>query len=365
MSIPKMMRAAQITAYNEPYEIREVPVPSKLEPHDVLIKVAVASNCHTDFNVTRGVWSTPLPCTGSHEGSGTVVALGSAVPPEVLKVGDRVMGGMLVHPCGTCEDCVGPNANAVYCASKGGFAGVTADGFYAEYVRVDSRHTAKLPTNVSLVEASPLACAGRTVWTALKIAGVNAGQTVAIVGSGGGLGHLAIRFAKALGINVVGIDVRDEALTISKESGADLVVDSREGDAAVISAVHGATNGRGAPATINISFARESVALSCAITKVHGTVVQVAEPDMVVIPPDELVFRDIRIRSLLIASGEDSRDMLDCVSKHGICVKTNLFHGIENVHAVVKASHSAHRAGKNCLVIDMEQVQNDLGRSTT
>ncbi|KAK7756003.1 hypothetical protein SLS62_001946 [Diatrype stigma] len=361
------MRAAQVVAFHEPYQIREVPVPSELQPHDVLIKVAVASHCHTDFNVAKGHWATPLPCTGSHEGAGTVVAVGAAVSDSrLLAVGDRVMGGMLVHPCGSCDDCAGPEeTNRQYCARMaGGYNGVTADGFFAEYVRTDARHTARLPDAIPLVEASPLACAGRTVWSAIRRAGLGAGQTLAIVGSGGGLGHLAVRFAKARGLKVVGIDVRDEGLEVSRQSGADWVVDARIGKAAVVEAVRAVTPGRGgADATMTVSFARESTALACAVTRMHGTVLQVAEPDVVEIPPDELVFRDIRVRSTLIASGDESRDMLAFVAEHGIRVKTRLFYELDSIFDLVGEAQSSAMTGKACLVIDPEQVKADTDRA--
>lgn len=267
----------------------------------MLIKVAVASHCHTGFNVARGHCATPLPCTGfSHEGAGTVVAVGTAVPHYAhrpLAVGDRVMGGMLVHPCGSCPGCAGPReTDRQYCASTavaaaaaaGGYDGVTADGFYAEY----ARHTARLPDAIPLVEASPLACAGRTVWRAVLKTGLgaSAGQTLAVVGSGG------------------------------------------------------------ADAMMTVSFARESTAPACAATRMHGTVLQVSEPDVAEIPPDELVFRAIRTRGTLIASGDESRDMLGFVAEHGIRVKTTLFYGLDGIFDLVREARSSTMTGKACLV---------------
>lgn len=357
MALPKLMRAAQVVAFNEPYQIRGVPVPSELQPHDVLIKVAVASNCHTDFNVIRGNWNTKLPCTGSHEGAGTIVAIGSAI--SHLAIGDRVMGGMLVHPCGTCHDCTGPETNRQYCAKMEGYNGVTADGFYAEYVRTDGHHTVKLPDQIGFVDASPLACAGRTVWRAILQTELGEGQTLAIIGSGGGLGHLAIQFAKGRGLNVIGIDIRDEGLEISRQSDAAWVVDARDGKHAVVKMVQAVTGGNGADSTMTLSFARDSTALACAITRMHGTVIQVAEPDVVEIPPDELVFRDIRIRSTLIASGEESKDMLEFVAKNGIHVKTNLFYGLDSIFDLVREAHTSKMTGKACLVIDEDLVKAD------
>ncbi|KAI4936670.1 hypothetical protein J4E86_011287 [Alternaria arbusti] len=92
-SLPSKMWAAQVISFNEPYKVHEIPVPSELAPHDLLVKVAVASLCHTDFMVSSGAMGTPLPCTGSHEGAGTVVATGTSVTQ--FAVGDRVMAGIL------------------------------------------------------------------------------------------------------------------------------------------------------------------------------------------------------------------------------------------------------------------------------
>ncbi|KAH8898595.1 GroES-like protein [Thozetella sp. PMI_491] len=355
MAIPKTMKAAQIVAYSEAYQIREVPVPAELQPQDVLIKVAVASHCHTDFEVVKGHWQTPFPCTGSHEGSGTIVAVGRDV--SGLTIGDRVMGGMLSRPCGNCFDCTGPETNRQYCTSMEGYPGVSCDGFFAEYVRCDARHTVKLPPQVSLIEASPFACAGRTVWRALQLTGLTEGQTVAIIGCGGGLGHLAVRIAKALKLKIIGVDNRDEALSLAKSCGVDVLLDARDDKTALVSAARAATGGFGADCTISLSFARESPALACAITKMHATVIQVAEPEVIEIPPDELVFRDIRIRSTLIASGDESREMIDFFAKHNIHVDTQLFYGIEKISELVNWAHQNRSVGKGCLVLDQGQLQ--------
>jgi propanol-preferring alcohol dehydrogenase len=180
-----------------------VPVPKDLSPNDLLIKVAVASLCHTDFMVQEGIMGTKLPCTGSHEGAGTVVATGSDV--KGFQVGDRVMSGIIYHPCRACKDCLGPENYSQYCAHSDGYLGVTAPGFFAEYARIDASQAAKMPDRVSFQTAAPLACAGCTVWRGIILTDPKAGEWVAIVGSGGGLGHLGTQFAKARGLNVIGV----------------------------------------------------------------------------------------------------------------------------------------------------------------
>jgi propanol-preferring alcohol dehydrogenase len=225
--------------------------------------------------VLEGIMGTKLPCTGSHEGAGTVVATGSNV--EDYKVGDRVMSGILYHACGSCADCLGPENYSHYCIHQKGYQGVTEQGFFADYARIDAAQAAKLPDSVMFETAAPLACAGRTVWRGVILAGLKKGEWLAIVGSGGGLGHLGLQFAKALGLNVVGIDARDEGIELTKSGGADVVVDARIGHEKVVEEVRKVTNGEGVTATVNVSDNEKAMATSCAITKMHGTVIQIAQ----------------------------------------------------------------------------------------
>lgn len=154
---------------------------------------------------------------------------------------------------------------------------MTHDGFFAEYAIADARTSSKLPNAVSFETAAPMACAGSTVWRAVLQAELKEGLWLAIVGSGGGLGHLGIQFAKALGLKVIGIDARDEGLALSKKFGADVVIDARKGDEAVIKEVHKVTGDLGADASITVSDAKTAAATACALTKMHGTMVQVAQ----------------------------------------------------------------------------------------
>jgi propanol-preferring alcohol dehydrogenase len=130
-------------------------------------------------------------------------------------------------------------------------------------------------------------------------AGLKAGEAVAIVGAGGGLGHLGIQFAKALGLRVIAIDARDEALQLAKECGADAVVDARNGKEKVVEEVKKVTAGEGAHATLNVSDHETAAATSASVTKMHGILVQIAQPENVIVPFQELVFRDIRIHGSL------------------------------------------------------------------
>jgi propanol-preferring alcohol dehydrogenase len=196
------MEAVQVVQFGKPYEVNDVEIP-KLDdsyPFDILVKMRVASYCHTDSMVEAGTGSfnTRLPCTASHEGAGIIVELGAKAKQQGFKVGQRVMCGLTVHPCDECQDCIGEaKTHHQYCNNIDGYIGLHLDGCFAEYAKVDSRSTTPLPDQVSFLAAAPLACAGRTIWRGIQQANLCQGQTLAIVGSGGGLGH----FSKGLLLN--------------------------------------------------------------------------------------------------------------------------------------------------------------------
>ncbi|TGJ87322.1 hypothetical protein E0Z10_g1456 [Xylaria hypoxylon] len=352
-SLPSEMRALQVTEFNSPYELRTIPVP-KPGPHDLLVRVAVASYCHTDSMVAAGIFKSKLPQTASHEGSGTVCAVGDSV--SSFKIGDRVMCGIPLHPCGECEDCTGPiESHRQYCAQTTGHIGVTTQGCAADYAIADARTTTKLPDSVTFMSAAPLACAGRTVYRAVLQTELKPGQWVAIVGSGGGLGHLGIQFARAMGLKVIAIDARDEGLALSKDHGADVVVDGRREKADVVKEVQSVTGGKGADSAIVLADHTE--ALATAITKMHGTVVQVAQPDNISVPFAEIIFRDIRFKGTLVASPEESEGMMQCIAQHGVRVRTNPFQGLDKIEELLSTVKSGKLRGKAVIIVDPEQIE--------
>ncbi|OAA65693.1 Alcohol dehydrogenase superfamily, zinc-type [Niveomyces insectorum RCEF 264] len=385
------MQAVQVVEYHKPYRINTVPVPKDLGPYDLLVKIAVASYCHTDGMVVDGVLGGKLPITASHEGAGTVVAVGSAVAAAAnaatadsnicFRVGDRVMCGMFLGACGRCVACTtGPECERQYCT--GGYEGspgaFDADGYFAAYARTDARWTTHLPDAVSFLAAAPLACAGRTVWRAVQKAILKAdlkpGAWLAIVGAGGGLGHLGIQFARAAGLRVVGIDARDAGLQAAREAGAEAVLDARTGQTAVVAAVRvamGAPEGSavnttriqtgdgGADATLLLSDAPTAAALACAVTRIHGTVVVAAQPDTLVIPFQEIVMRDVQIVGTLITSPGESQAMVDFIAKHGVHVQMKTFDGLDQIEALLHHVHTGAIKGKAGIIVDAEQLKNE------
>jgi alcohol dehydrogenase, propanol-preferring len=309
--------------------------------------------------VSAGKFPTKIPCTASHEGTGIVKAVGSNVMD--FKVGDRVMAGLPKGPCGKCINCKGPDNWHQYCPNIEGHIGVLIDGAFAEYIVVDPTFSAKVPDTLSLTSAAPLACAGITIWGGILRSEVKKGGWLAIVGSGGGLGHLGIQMALALGINVIGIDARDEGLALSKEVGCEHVFDARRGKDEVVKQVQGLTDGMGVEAAVNVSDHETAASLACAVTRMHGRMIQIAQPDQVSVPFQELIFRDIRIIGSLISGAQEAKDMLNLVAEHHIKVKTNIFHGLDKVPKVVELAHSGKMQGKPVVVVDEETIAEEKG----
>ncbi|CZS94475.1 related to alcohol dehydrogenase [Rhynchosporium agropyri] len=372
--IPEKMLAAQVVEFEKPYKIHEIETPGKdLNEHDMLVKVAVGSLCHTDGMVSKGIMGTKLPCVASHEGAGTVVQVGSRV--NDFKAGDRVLCSLTYHRCGECADCKGPEQDRQYCANVGGYLGVTIDGSFAEYEVVDGRERCLLPDNLSFQSAAPLACAGVTVWGGLVRSGLKSGETVALVGGGGGLGHLGVQFAIALGLKVIAIDARDEGLSLAKECGADFIIDARQDKESIVNEVKKANSGKLADATLNVSDHESAATTSAAITKMHGVLVQIAQPTNVSVPFAELIFRDIRIHGSLtsrlrkpiprdqalttIRFSRRMSEMLKIASENKISVRTNPFYGIKEIPKAVELAHSGQMQGKPVIIIDNGAIENE------
>ncbi|MGW3144350.1 alcohol dehydrogenase AdhP [Streptomyces sp. NPDC001177] len=219
------MKAAVVWAFGEPLVIEERPDP---EPGvgQVRIRVEASGLCHTDIHAAHGDW--PIrpnpPFVPGHEGVGVVEELGEGVTH--LKVGERVAVPWLGWACGRCEHCL--SGWETLCDRQVN-TGYGCDGGHAEKMLAWADFAQRVPHGISALEAAPLTCAGVTTYKALKVAQVRPAQLVAVSGIGG-LGHLAVQYAKIAGAQVAAIDVTDDKLELAAELGADLVIDARKDD---------------------------------------------------------------------------------------------------------------------------------------
>ena len=189
----------------------------------MLVKVIACGVCHTDLHAVDGDWPVKprLPLVPGHEITGVVSALGPGVTS--LKEGDPVGVAWLHDACLRCEYC--ETGWETLCEHQHN-TGYSCDGGFAEYVIASERFAAKLPENVDYARMAPILCAGVTTYKGLKETEAKPGEWVAISGVGG-LGHLAIQYAKAMGLHVAALDVATDKLALAKATVAEVAVDAR------------------------------------------------------------------------------------------------------------------------------------------
>lgn len=218
------MKAAVIAEAGAPWVLADREVP-EAGPNDVLVRIRACGICGTDVWMAGGTLSFhEFPLILGHEGVGEVVAVGDGVTSR--KVGDRVGVPMAQKVCGVCDFCRQRRplsfVSAVNCVNSR-LTGVNVDGGFAEYLAADANGTVLLPDGISYEDAAPTLCAGYTVWAALRKAGPRPGARIAVVGVGG-LGHLAIQYAKAAGYHVTAVTRTPGKHDLARRLGADVVV---------------------------------------------------------------------------------------------------------------------------------------------
>jgi propanol-preferring alcohol dehydrogenase len=219
------MKAAVVHSFGERLAVEQVPKPVP-GPGEILVRIETSGLCHTDIHAAHGDWPVKPqpPFIPGHEGIGIVEQLGPAVTEVAL--GDRVAIPWLGYACGTCDYCV--SGWETLCLEQQN-TGYSVDGGFAEYVKAHARYVVQVPVAVSPVDAAPLTCAGVTTYKAVKVSGTRPGDKVAIWGVGG-LGHLALQYARIFGGRVVAVDIHEEKLALARELGAEFTVNAAEVD---------------------------------------------------------------------------------------------------------------------------------------
>jgi len=221
----KTMKAAVLHRIGHPLSIEDVPVPQPAHG-DVLIRVKACGVCHSDLHAVEGDW-TPLPnlpLIPGHEVAGHVAALGDGVTG--LKVGDTVGVPWLYSACGHCEFCLSGMETICKSAEATGYS---KPGGYAEYLIAPAAFVGRIPEKADLFELAPILCAGVTTYRGLKRTGARPGQWCAVLGIGG-LGHIAVQYARAMGLRVAAIDVADDKLELARSLGAEVLVNAKAED---------------------------------------------------------------------------------------------------------------------------------------
>ncbi|ETI22280.1 hypothetical protein G647_06353 [Cladophialophora carrionii CBS 160.54] len=232
---PGSAPAAVLTGpYGDAYTIRELPVATP-GVNEVLVQLDYSGVCHGDVYARDGGGPAPKdpvrPLIGGHEGVGRIVALGSGSEGEgsdAFHVGDIVGVAWRSHVCGTCQACEAGAENHCYNQKV---TGAHRDGTFQRYISFPTAQLVRIPAEVSLPSVCPILCAGVTAYSALKRMDPQPGRWCTIVGAAGGLGHLAIQYAKAMDLNVLAIDGGSpEKEDFCRKMGADVFVDFSKPD---------------------------------------------------------------------------------------------------------------------------------------
>nr|WP_315430648.1 zinc-dependent alcohol dehydrogenase [uncultured Albidiferax sp.] len=301
--MPHTMQAAQVEQFGQPLVLKKLDIPTP-GAGQILVKTEACGVCHTDLHAAGGDWplKPALPFTPGHEGIGIVTALGAGV--TAVKVGDRVGVPWLYSACGHCEFCLA--AQEPVCA-EAQFAGYTQNGGFAEYILADPNYVAHIPAGLSAVDAAPLICAGITSYKGVKETQAKPGQWVVISGIGG-LGHLGVQYAKAMGLHVCAVDIDDGKLAHAKRLGADVVVNAKQGDA--VAAVVKATGG-GAHGVLITAPSLPAFKQGIGMTRKHGTCVLVGiPPGEFPTPLFDVVANCITIRGSFVGNRRDMAEAL-------------------------------------------------------
>jgi len=291
------MKAAVVHDFTSPLVVEDVPKP-EAGPGEVIVRIETSGLCHTDIHAAHGDWPVKpsLPLIPGHEGVGIVESVGTGVTE--VAVGDRVALPWLGYACGACEYYT--TGWETLCEQQRN-TGYSIDGGYAEYARAAAKYVAKVPDGVDPLDAAPLTCAGVTTFKAVKLSGARPASLVAVFGIGG-LGHLALQYAKIFGATVVAVDVVDEKLELARDLGADYTVNAlTEDPVAAIKALGGAH------AAISVAVAPRAFEQAYGSLRRGGTLVFVALPadNSIKLPIFETVLNGITVVGSIVGTRND------------------------------------------------------------
>jgi len=303
--------------------------PGELGIHDVEIKISHCGVCHSDLHLISNDWGmSQYPFIPGHEIIGTVTAVGTAVAS--LAVGQRVGLGWQSNSCGHCEWCIQGMENL--CAQSEATC-VHRHGGYADSVRANARFVIPIPDALASEQAAPLLCAGITVYNPLRSHGISPASRVGIVGIGG-LGHLAIQFARVFGAEVTAFSTSEAKEAEARELGAHHFVNTRE-----TKAMHDVASTM--DFILNTANADMDWATLVQALRPNGTLCFVGVPPSAVsVHAFPLIGGVKTITGSPIGSPHRLREMFDVAARHGVKAKTERF-------AMSKANEAIAKVKKN------------------
>jgi len=316
--IPKTQKAAIVETTDAPLNIVDnhpVRQPSELKPGECLVRLECSGVCHTDLHARKGDWplSAKLPLIGGHEGVGTVVAIGEHTQGSPVKLGDRVGIKWLAYSCLDCEQC---RKGLEQSCPNQQLSGFTTDGTFSQYVVSWVSHVTPIPENMDSFEAASILCAGITVYRALKYSNAHIGDWVALPGAGGGLGHLAVQYASAMGFRVLAIDTGKEKHDLCMKLGAEKWIDFKTSKD-LTKDIIAATDGQGPHAAVVTAATGAAYAQAIDYLRPGGSLMVVGLPAHASLSADIFftVTKSISIYGSYVGNRQDAREALEIAAR--------------------------------------------------
>lgn len=338
----KTMQAAVVRKFGEPLAIEEAAIP-RPQQGEILVKMAATGVCHTDLHAVHGDWPVRPnpPFIPGHEGVGHIVAVGDGV--SHVKEGDRVGVPWLYSACGYCEHCLG--GWETLCESQQN-TGYSVNGSFADYTLADAGFVGRLPDNVDFLEIAPVLCAGVTVYKGLRMTDTRPGQWVVISGIGG-LGHMAVQYARAMGLNVAAVDIDDAKLAHANSLGATVTVNALKTDPASflkreIGGAHGA---------LVTAVSPKAFDQAQGMLRRGGTLVlNGLPPGDFPLPIFDTVLNGITVRGSIVGTRQDLQEALDFAGE-GKVKATVATDKLENINEIFQRMIDGKIEGR--VVLDM------------
>ena len=305
--------------------------------------------CHTDLHAAHGDWPVKPqpPFIPGHEGYGTVVALGDGV--DDLKIGDKVGNAWLWSACGSCEYCRTGWETLCESQQNGGYS---VNGSFGSYMLVNAAYAPRIPDTVDPLEIAPILCAGVTVYKGLKVTDTRPGQWVAISGIGG-LGHIAVQYARAMGLRVVAIDVDDSKLALATRLGAEVAVNARTSD--VVAEVQKVTGG--VHGVLVTAVHPQAFGQAIGLARRGGTIVfNGLPPGDFPAPIFDIVLKGLTIRGSIVGTRQDMAEALDFYAR-GLIHPTVASAGLDDINDVFSRWNAARSTAASSSTTERADVR--------
>lgn len=331
------MKAAVVTELGKPLQVKEVARPTA-GPGEIVVKIEASGVCHTDLHAAEGDWPVKPspPFIPGHEGVGIVAEVGAGV--TAVKEGDRVGVPWLHHACGECRACI--TGWETLCRAEPQYTGYTVNGGFADYVRADPKYVGHLPDGLDFAPAAPILCAGVTVYKGLKECDLRPGQSVVISGIGG-LGHLAVQYARAMGLHVIAVDVAEDKLRLARDLGAEAAINAATDDPVAEVARLGGADGVLVTAVSNTAF-----------TQAVGMLAPGGTMSLVGLPPGDfalnifdVVLNRKTIRGSIVGTRADLAESLAFAAEGSVATRYSLDR-LDNVNAILDRMRAGEIEGR-------------------